>query len=311
MQIIYTYQINLISSILFKESGTNGMPGVRESFGKQFDLFSGVLDLIIKSWSGVTTKQYAPRLKKRFSFCYENGLQPLNADVTSGAEFLTQYFRKYSCEYSSVNAACSALSPVLPAVNGFTFGEQPLIKRLLRGMFKGRPTFLQYTVTYHVKHVVDYVKTFSISSETSLELTSNFLATMMRLLSGRRSQTLASLSTNCMHLDNSGCVFYISKLLKTSRPKSHQQPIEFKGYPHDVSLCVVALIKLYLDKTAALRHDVNSMLFISYASPLKPESSRTLAKWVSDISHKAGIHAKTFKSHSLRSASTSNALVVV
>ena len=114
-----------------------------------------------------------------------------------------------------------------------------------------------------------------------------------------------------MHLDNSGCVFYISKLLKTSRPKSHQQPIEFKGYPHDVSLCVVALIKLYLDKTAALRHDVNSMLFISYASPLKPESSRTLAKWVSDISHKAGIHAKTFKSHSLRSASTSNALVVV
>ena len=74
-----------------------------------------------------------------------------------------------------------------------------------------------------------------------------------------------------------------------------------------MSLCVVALIKLYLDKTAALRHDVNSMLFINYVPPLKPESSRILARWVSDISHKAGIHAKTFKSHSLRSASTSNA----
>ena len=36
-------------------------------------------------------------------------------------------------------------------------------------------------------------------------------------------------------------------------------------------------------------------------------SSRTLARWVSDILHKAGIHAKTFKSDSLRSASTSNA----
>ena len=70
-------------------------------------------------------------------------------------------------------------------------------------------------------------------------------------LSGQRSQTLASLFTDCMHLNNSGCVFYISKLLKTSCPKSHQQPIEFKSYPHDVSLCVIALIKLYLDKTAA------------------------------------------------------------
>ena len=110
-----------------------------------------------------------------------------------------------------------------------------------------------------------------------------------------------------MYLNNSGCVFYISKLLKTSRPKSHQQPIEFKAYPHDVSLCVVALIKLYLDKTAELRRDVNSMFFISYASPHKPVSSRTLARWVSDILHKAGINTKTFKTHSLRSASTSNA----
>ena len=125
MQIIYAYQINLISSILFKESGTNGMPGVRESFAKQFDLSNGVLDLTMNSWSGVTTKQYAPR------FCYENGLQPLNADVTSGTEFLTQCCRKYSSEYSSVNAVCSALPSVLPAVNGFMFGKQPLIKRPL------------------------------------------------------------------------------------------------------------------------------------------------------------------------------------
>ena len=95
--------------------------------------------------------------------------------------------------------------------------------------------------------------------------TSKILATMICLLSGQRSQTLVSLSTDCMYFNNSGCVFYISKLLKTLRPKSQQRPIEFIAYPHDVSLCVVALINLYLDKTAALRYDVNSMFFISYA----------------------------------------------
>ena len=36
-------------------------------------------------------------------------------------------------------------------------------------------------------------------------------------------------------------------------------------------------------------------------------SSRTLARWVSDILHKAGIHTETFKTDSLYSASTSNA----
>ena len=273
------------------------MPCVRKSFGKQFNLSSGVLDLIMKSWSEGTAKQYAPHLRSWFNFRSKNG--PLNANVTSCAEFLAQYFRKSSFEYSSVNAARSAFSSILPAVNGFTSGEQHLIKRLLQAMFKERPTFPCYTVTYNVRYVLDYVKECSISSETSLELTSKILATMM--------YPLVSLPIDCMYLNNSGRVFYISKLLKTSRPKSHQQPVEFKAYPHDVSRCANALIKLYLDKTAAPRHDVKSMFFISYAPPHKAVSSRTLARWVSDILHKAGIHTKTFKSYSLSSVSTSNA----
>ena len=150
----------------------------------------------MKSWSEGTAKQHALQLRRWFSFSSENGLQPLNAGVTSGAEVLTQYFWKSCCEYSSVNTARSALSSILPAVNGFTFGEQPLIKKLLQGMFKERPTFRRYTVTYGVKYVLDYVKKCSISSETSLELTSKILATMMCLL--KRSQTLVSLSTDYM-----------------------------------------------------------------------------------------------------------------
>ena len=117
-------------------------------------------------------------LRRWFRFCSENELQPLNADIKSGAEFLTQYFRKSSCEYSSVNTARSALSSILPAVNGFRFDEQPLIQRLLRGMFKERTTFPQYTATYDAKYVLDYVKKCYFSSKMSLELTSKILATM-------------------------------------------------------------------------------------------------------------------------------------
>ena len=111
------------------------MPVVRKSSEKQFNLSNGVLDLIMKSWLEGTTKQYAPHLKRWFSFSSKNELPPFNADITSGAEFWTQYFRKSSCEYSSVNTACSALpSSIFPAVNGFTFDEQPLTKGLLPGI---------------------------------------------------------------------------------------------------------------------------------------------------------------------------------
>ena len=48
------------------------------------------------------------------------------------------------------------------------------------------------------------------------------------------------------------------------------------------------------------------MFFISYPPPHKPVSSRTLTSWVSDILHKLGIHTKTFKSRSCRSALISN-----
>ena len=89
-------------------------------------------------------------------------------------------------------------------------------------MFKERPTFPQYTLTHDVTDVLDYVKKCSFSSKTSLELTSIVLATTMCLLRGQRSQTLVSLSTDYMYLNNSGCVFYIPKLSKTSHPRSHQ-----------------------------------------------------------------------------------------
>ena len=56
-----------------------------------------------------------------------------------------------------------------------------------------------------------------------------FLA-MTSLFSGRRSPALVYLSPDCVYFYNSRCVFYISKLLKASHPKSHQHPAKSKAY---------------------------------------------------------------------------------
>ena len=65
------------------------------------------------------------------------------------------------------------------------------------------------------------------SYEASLELLSKSLATMMCLLNWTKVTNLVSLSIDYMYLNNSGCAFFLSKSLKTSRPISHQQPIGF------------------------------------------------------------------------------------
>ena len=80
--------------------------------------------------------------------------------------------------------------------------------------------------------------------------------------------------------------------------------LKVEAYPHDVSLCVVALIKLYLDKTAATRYDLK---FYKPCFPTQARvSKKTLARWVKNVSYKVGVHTKAWKTHSIRSASTLN-----
>ena len=85
------------------------------------------------------SKQYSPHICRWVKYCEENHLDPFNADVSAGANFLTQYFHVTTVEYSALNTARSALSAVIKPVNGLTFGNHPMIKRLLKGMFREDP----------------------------------------------------------------------------------------------------------------------------------------------------------------------------
>ena len=112
-----------------------------------------------------------------------------------------------------------------------------------------------------------------------------------------------------MYIDEHRSIFYISKLLKSTRPGFHQHPLEFIAYPTDTLpyLCVVRLIRLYLSKTSTLRKKDDSSFFISYVAPHKPVSPKTIARWVVETLEKSGINTTTFKAHSTRAASTSSA----
>ena len=81
MQMIYIYQIDLIEKL------SQAVQLIQWACRRDYEI------LVTRYGKTVCTTS-----RGWFSFCSENGLQPLNEGVTSGAEFLTQYFRRPSCE---------------------------------------------------------------------------------------------------------------------------------------------------------------------------------------------------------------------
>ena len=109
----------------------------------------------MKSWTPSTCKQYSPHIIRWLEFASLRKINPFDASVNDGAEFLAKLFNESRREYSVMNTARSASSSIFPTINGISFGKQPLIQRLLKGMFKERPSLPRYTITFDVKPVFD------------------------------------------------------------------------------------------------------------------------------------------------------------
>jgi hypothetical protein len=74
-------------------------------------------NIIMVAWRDNTKSKYATYLNQWLSFCEQTGVNYLQATPNDGLTFLTQVFNK-GRHYSNVAAARSALSAIMPAVNG-------------------------------------------------------------------------------------------------------------------------------------------------------------------------------------------------
>ena len=163
----------------------------------------------------------------------------------------------------------------------------------MRGVFKQRPSLPKYTVTYDVDIVFSHIMHSSLQNLNLKNLTFR-VATVLCILSGQRSQTLGVIDTSLMHMDNNKCIFFISSLLKQSRPNFHQAPLEFVAHTDNECICPIAHIREYIEKTKELRGTQNKF-FISYAPPYKAVTSSTIAKWVVLFLTECGIDTKVFQ----------------
>ncbi|KAK2553629.1 Gag-Pol polyprotein [Acropora cervicornis] len=94
---------------------------------------------VLKSWRPGTEKQYSAAWKCFCCWCDRKQRNPLQADLGTVCDFLTEQFEDSKKSYSTINSYRSALSSMLLPVDGYSVGEHPIIARLLKGMFHIRP----------------------------------------------------------------------------------------------------------------------------------------------------------------------------
>ena len=129
---------------------------------------------------------------------------------------------------------------------------------------------------------------------------------LLLLLSGQRGQIIELLDVRNMDLSFSKAVFRIGDVVKQSWPGSHLGEVALTGYAPNRRLCVLTVLKHYLERTLDMRGTITRLL-ITYGKPFKAASRSTIRRWTKTVMKNAGIDLSMFAPHSTRSASTSHA----
>ena len=207
--------------------------------------------------------------------------------------------------YSSINSARCALSTILQLSDSeVTFGQLPIVKRFMKGVFELRPALPRYQTTWDVKKVLDFFRKQPMPSALILKDLTVKVTFLLALLSGQRCQTLHVLTIDNMILVADKCTFYVMEKVKQTRVGTHVKPLEFLKYSPEPQLCVVTHLLEYVKRTACYRNDQKQLL-LSYVKPYGPVSKDTISRWIRSVLSSVGLDVTKFKSHSVRAASTS------
>lgn len=238
------------------------------------------------------------------SFCDREKIDLLRASTPEILKFLTEMFKNGS-GYSMINSAKSALSSFYQLIDNRDIGNNPLVKRFMKGIFINKPSLPKYNKIWDVKIVFDYISTMPDNNELTLKQLSEKLAILFMLFTAQRCQTIHMLQLDDIQITKDEVICVVSNLVKQTKPGLHVQPLEIKKYPVDNKVCLVTTLLHYLERTKDIRQTNN--LFISTVPPFNTVTKSTVARWVKVLMKKSGVDIDQFGAHSCRAASTSAA----
>lgn len=265
-------------------------------------------NIVLQSWRESSRKQYDTHIRKWLLFCTERETDPVQPTIATAVEFLTMLYDN-GLSYSSINTARCALSAILDMSMSLScsFGEHPMVKRFMKGIFQVRPQLPRYSKTWDVSIVLQHIKSMNETETLGLkELTLKFVM-LVALTTAQRGQSLHLMDTSGMIKEEGSYTFLLGNNIKQSKPGNQSGlKIKLRAYPQDPKICVVHTCSVYLDRTHAARGN-ETKLFVTHQKPHGRASKDTIRRWIQQIMKDAGIDISIYKPHSARAASTSKA----
>ena len=121
----------------------------------------------MNSWRESTKKLYDQSIRKWISYCEGNSIDPDEPETRDILNFISCLFDQ-NCSYDQMKNARSAFSSMIRPLENKTFGQIPIVKRFMKGVFELRPTFPRISVVWDVNILFDYFRSLLEPSKLSL-----------------------------------------------------------------------------------------------------------------------------------------------
>ncbi|RCN36935.1 site-specific recombinase, phage integrase family [Ancylostoma caninum] len=164
-----------------------------------------------------------------------------------------------------------------------------------------RPPRPRYSVIWDVSVVLEYLRSLGENKDLCMKVLTLKKVMLMALVAPKRASELAALSLKSVQIGEDTWVFPIDYVNK-NRGWGKPHTAVVRAYPMEKVLCPLTAVKDYISRTLLFRHRCHS-LFISFHRPYASVTSTTIARWLREVLHRAGIEDR-FKAHSTRAAST-------
>ncbi|CAG2200528.1 unnamed protein product [Mytilus edulis] len=285
---------------------TSRVDGLRRSFNS-IGISEETKELLLGSWKSGTRSSYDSAWNKWSSWCSSREIDPFSAPLAAILDFLTWMYKE-GYQYRTLNVHRSAISSVLPYIDGVPIGQLPIVKQLMKGVLQNNPPLPKYQFSWDLDIVLKYLSALPINKKLDFSVLGKKLSILLALAAPKRISEIARLDRRFMSRNKSSIIFHLPGLSKTQKDCNNRS-VKYCKFSKK-KLCVISCIHEYELRTEHLRpvskHEPDPLLR-STKKPFKGLSSQTVGNWIKWVMKEAGIDISLFQAHSCRMVSTSKA----
>ncbi|KOB76942.1 Reverse transcriptase and recombinase [Operophtera brumata] len=203
---------------------------------------ASALELMLASLSD-NTIQYS-KLILWWQYCVEKDIEGPSEDVMS---FIAQQFNN-GASYGILGSHRLAI---------LLLGDDDLIKRLLKGAYRLKPSAPMYSSTWDPQLVFDQIAKWVPHTV----ITTSQLTKKLVMLLAHRIQTFLHSKVDQTDIQSNGIKIIITNLIQTSGPGRKQPVLYLPRFRENINICPATALEDYLTKTKDIRHADNNLFF--------------------------------------------------